>query len=112
MSKTKFINGQTPIQSDFLNKIFGGDPSSSDDATRLGHIHDGGTSDGHVAKINLTSHVTGSVDGSRVKNATLNPSALKSFPNKEDAIQPYATVGSTRQYFKCKYRSIKDLSTK
>ena len=24
MSKTKFINGQTPIQSDFLNKIFGG----------------------------------------------------------------------------------------
>jgi hypothetical protein len=53
MAKTNFING-TIVTASFLNSIYN---------TTNGHVHDGGSDDGHVSKIDLASaaHVTGAL---------------------------------------------------
>ena len=49
MAKTDFANG-TIVTPEFLDSIF---------FTGGGHVHDGGTDDGHSSKVDLTAHVTG-----------------------------------------------------
>lgn len=99
MSKTKFVDGQTPIEADFLNKIFGGDSASSDDRIRLGHIHDGGTGDGHATKIDLSDHVTGSMDGSRIQANSMPYSRLENTSDSSAALPVYSTVDGVRKYY-------------
>ena len=53
MAKTKFVNGQTPVTSEFLNSMYGGDPAATG-VERTGHTHDGSTDDGSAAKVDLS----------------------------------------------------------
>jgi hypothetical protein len=53
MSKTVFVNRSKIIHT-FMNTIFG-------NGAGTGHIHDDADADGHAGKINLGSHITGTL---------------------------------------------------
>ena len=103
MAKTKFVEKETVINADFLNKMFGGDPTNasltSDDPRKIGHVHDGGTQDGHVSKVDLSSHVTNSMHGNRLQSGTVQKISIGSHTSKGDAIPAFETVGSTKNYY-------------
>ncbi len=80
MAKTKFINAETVVTSNFLNQIFGGltiaDGVDAADPLVAGHIHDGIDEDGHVEKISLADHVTGELDGSMITDSSIPQAKL------------------------------------
>jgi len=79
---TRFVSGKTVLTDGFLNSIYGGlygteeeGNYSSVDPLIIGHVHDGQGGDGHAQKINLTSHVVGSIDISSQTKGSLDLSS-------------------------------------
>jgi hypothetical protein len=99
MSKTKFIDGQTPVDSEFLNKIFGGNPAGATDEEKFGHVHDGGATDGHASKIDLANHVQGQLHGSYLENDSVDYTKLTSHLDPNDALPVSVTSGGTTNYY-------------
>ena len=66
---TRFISSKTVVTDEYLNSMYGGlygteeeSKYTSVDPLVAGHVHDGAGGDGHAQKINLSDHVTGSLD--------------------------------------------------
>ena len=59
-NKKRLIDDASIIGSNFLQPIFGGDNSApAGSPERDGHVHDGGSTWGHVQKVDLGQHTTG-----------------------------------------------------
>lgn len=86
MALTRFRSGITILTEDFVNSIYGGlygDTAASDldvtDPLVAGHIHDGQHLDGHAQKIDLSTCVTGQLNGANILENSIGPEKLGDF---------------------------------
>lgn len=98
MAKTKFVNAQTVVTSDFLNSIFGGlttaDGVPATDPRVAGHIHDGTDEDGHVGKIDLVEHVEGELQNANLADNAVSTAKIQDASVTQAKLDPSISLGS------------------